>query len=472
MAHDSVRAPRRAAVFFLKIVLFVVLFALFFGLFALEYPWIITANRTSAITMSTFVILGIAMTAVYGGFAVGKRKSKEIIPPLCIATFITDAVTWFQLSIMNTNQSTQYEFEFASIGIFLLVFILQAFAIVGFVYLGNFVFFKLNPPEESIVICSDPESAGEMVRKISRYKKQYHITNVIDWKDPGMKRMLRHSDTVFLLDLPANVKTELIDYAYKHFVNLYIQTELSDIVVNYAKYNVFDDMSMLSSTTKELSIEQKILKRTIDILLSGLFLILVSPIMLAEALAIKLYDGGPVFFRQERVTYGGKLFNVLKFRTMIVDADKKMGMHPAGERDDRITPVGRVLRKLRLDELPQFLNILKGDMSIVGPRPERVEHVEMYTQELPEFQYRLRAKAGLTGLAQIAGKYNTSPRDKLTLDLMYIERYSVWMDILLIFQTLKVFFKSDSTEAFSDEQNVQFVKYGNEHDPDDLSCKK
>ena len=462
MSKNSIRTPRRAIVFLLKIFLFAVLFVIFFGMFSLQYPWIIEASRTAAITMSTFAILGIAMTAVYGGFAVGKRKSKEIIPSLCIAACITDFVTWFQLSIMNTNHTTSYNFEFASFGILLLVLLLQVLAVIGFVYLGNFLYFRFNPPEEAVVVCVDPEQSEDAVRRIGRYKKQYHITHVVSWQDPEARRLIRHSDTVFLLDLPADVKSELIDYAYKHFVNIYLQTELPDIVVNYAKFTVFDDLSMLASTTKELSLEQRFLKRTIDIAISGLLVILTSPIMLIEALAIKLYDHGPVFFRQERVTIDGKLFNVLKFRTMIVDADKKMGMRPAVEKDNRITPVGRVLRKVRLDELPQFLNILKGDMSIVGPRPERIEYVEMYTQELPEFQYRLRAKAGLTGLAQIAGKYNTSPKDKLMLDLMYIERYSVWMDILLIFQTLKVFFKSDSTEAYSPDHSVEFIKHDQE----------
>lgn len=462
MSGKVIKRPKRVAVFFIKIFLFTILFLLFFGLFAIKYPWIIEMSRTAAITMSTFVVLGIAMTAVYGGFAVGKKKSKEIIAPFCIAVFITDFVTYFQLSIMNTNQATGYDFTFASIWILLLVLLLQVIAVTGFTYFGNYVFFKLNPPEECVVICSDLSKSEEIVKRVLRYRKQYHITDVITWQNPDVKKLLRHSDTVFLYELPADVKSELIEYAYKHFVNIYLQTELSDIVVNYAKYTMLDDLSMLSSTTKELTLEQRFLKRSIDILVSGILLIIASPIMLIEALAIRLYDHGPVFFRQKRATLHGKLFDVLKFRTMIVDADKKEGFHPAGEKDDRITPVGRILRKLRLDELPQFLNILKGDMSIVGPRPERIEHVEIYTQELPEFQYRLRAKAGLTGLAQIAGKYNTTPKDKLILDLMYIEKYSIWMDIQLMFQTLKVFFKSDSTEGFSDDRMIEFVKYQSE----------
>ena len=443
------RAPRRAVVFLLKILLFVVLFVLFFGIFSIENDQLLAKNRTAAITMTTFVVLGIAMTAVYGGFAVGKKKSKEIIPSLCIAVFITDFITYFQLALMNTNRWNQYQFRLPNLLLLALVFFLQSLVVAAFVYLGNHLYFQMYPPEDCVIICSDRERAGELVRRVSRYQKQYRITGVIDYRDEDLQKQLRHSAMVFLYELPANVKAEIIDYAYKHSTNIFFQTELSDIVVNYAKYTVLDDLSMLGSTTKELSVEQRFLKRMIDLLVSGLCLVLLSPVMLAEALAIKLGDGGPVFYRHERMTIGGKKFNVLKFRTMVVNAEKQ-GAQLATRNDSRITPVGRFLRATRMDELPQFLNVLKGDMSIVGPRPERESIAEEYYKEVPEFAYRLRAKAGLTGLAQIAGKYNTSPKDKLMLDLMYIERYSVWMDILLIFQTLTVFFKRDSTEGIEE----------------------
>ncbi len=426
-----------------------VLFVLFFGIFSIENDQLLAKNRTAAITMTTFVVLGIAMTAVYGGFAVGKKKSKEIIPSLCIAVFITDFITYFQLALMNTNRWNQYQFRLPNLLLLALVFFLQSLVVAAFVYLGNHLYFQMYPPEDCVIICSDRERAGELVRRVSRYQKQYRITGVIDYRDKDLKKQIRHSDLVFLYELPANIKAEIIDYAYKHSTNIFFQTELSDIVVNYAKYTVLDDLSMLGSTTKELSVEQRFLKRMIDLLVSGLCLVLLSPVMLAEALAIKLGDGGPVFYRQERMTIGGKKFNVLKFRTMVVNAEKQ-GAQLATRNDSRITPVGRFLRATRMDELPQFLNVLKGDMSIVGPRPERESIAEEYYKEVPEFAYRLRAKAGLTGLAQIAGKYNTSPKDKLMLDLMYIERYSVWMDILLIFQTLTVFFKRDSTEGIEE----------------------
>ena len=191
-----------------------------------------------------------------------------------------------------------------------------------------------------------------------------------------------------------------------------------------------------------------------DIILCSIAMIVAAPIMLVVAIAIKLEDGGPVFFTQKRATIDGKTFDILKFRSMIVDAEKFGEVIPATERDPRITKVGSIIRATRIDELPQILNILKGEMSIVGPRPERVEHVEKYSKEIPEFSYRLKVKGGLTGYAQIYGKYNTSAYDKLRLDLMYIEKYSLLLDIKLILMTLQIMLRKESTEGFKNEEKT------------------
>lgn len=156
--------------------------------------------------------------------------------------------------------------------------------------------------------------------------------------------------------------------------------------------------------------------------------ILTSPIWIVSAIAIKAYDGGSIFFKQKRATLNGRVFEVYKFRTMKENVENRS----VTDDDDRITKPGKILRKIRMDELPQLLNILKGDMSFVGPRPEMLENVNEYEKQLPEFRYRLRVKAGLTGYAQIAGKYNTTPKDKLIMDMMYIEQFNIWKDIQLI----------------------------------------
>jgi lipopolysaccharide/colanic/teichoic acid biosynthesis glycosyltransferase len=166
---------------------------------------------------------------------------------------------------------------------------------------------------------------------------------------------------------------------------------------------------------------------------------------------IKLEDGGKVFFIQERVKEGEDTFNIIKFRSMKETKDDEV--LPATKDDDRITKVGRFIRNWRIDEIPQLINVLKGDMSIVGPRPERKEHVEIYSRDIPEFKYRLRVKAGLTGLAQVYGKYNTTAYDKLKLDLIYIQNFSLILDLKIILRTIQILFKKESAEGFTEEDS-------------------
>ncbi len=448
-----IRKIQRSIIFFIKIVMFICLFLAFFGpYFPKMSEHLFRLNRVTAITASTFAVLGIAFIRIYGGFAVGKKKSKEVTYSVFLAALITDFITYIQLCIMVK--------QFPNFGILLLIIVLHYIIAFVFARFGNFVYFKINPPEKCVIFYDPAITPLDIyLKKIGKYKKQYKVTEMTDYHDADYRAVIRRNDSVFLFDIPAKEKAELLDYCYKRSKNIYALPELNDIIVNHSQQVMLDDTVLLATTQSELSFEQKFVKRLIDIVLSGIGLIVASPIMLIEAIAIKIEDGGPVLFKQDRITKNGKIFKVLKFRTMVVDADK-MGYRPAADRDDRITKVGSVLRKLRIDELPQLINIFYGDMSIVGPRPERIEHVEKYVEMYPEFKYRHRVKAGLTGLAQIVGKYNTSPKDKLMLDLMYIEKYSIWLDFKLMFQTLKVLFKSDSTEGFEPEVTIKVNESG------------
>lgn len=205
----------------------------------------------------------------------------------------------------------------------------------------------------------------------------------------------------------------------------------------------------------------RILKRMVDLILSTVALVVLSPVMLVIAAAIKLDDNGPVFYKQQRLTKNGKIFNILKFRSMRVDAEKDgIARLSSGDNDIRITNVGRFIRKVHLDELPQLMNILKGDMSIVGPRPERPELFAEYERELPDFRQRLRVKAGLTGYAQVYGKYNATPRNKLAMDMFYIENQGIWEDIRIMLVTVKVLLMPDGAEAVCNQRRKK-RKYEN-----------
>ena len=267
----------------------------------------------------------------------------------------------------------------------------------------------------------------------------------------AIKEKIEKYEGVVICDIPSQVRNVILKYCYQRSIRTYTTPKISDILIRSSESLHLFDTPLLLSRNHGLSFEQRIMKRGMDVVLSLAALFLLSPVFLITAAAIKLYDKGPVFYFQERCTKDGKVFRICKFRSMVEDAEKEGHSIPATDEDPRITPVGRIIRATRIDELPQILNILKGDMSIVGPRPERVEHVELYTRQIPEFRYRMKVKGGLTGYAQVYGKYNTSAYDKLKLDLMYIQNYSLMMDVGIIFKTVKVLFMKDSTEGFSEE---------------------
>ena len=272
-----------------------------------------------------------------------------------------------------------------------------------------------------------------------------------------IKQKIDGYEGVVICDIPSHVRNVILKYCYEKAIRTYSIPKISDVIRSSESLHLFDT-PLLLSRNNGLSFDQQIIKRGVDIILSLTALIFLSPIFIITAIAIKLYDGGPVLYLQERCTQNGKVFRICKFRSMIVDAEKDGYSIPATDQDPRITFIGRIIRATRIDELPQIFNILKGDMSIVGPRPERVEHVELYTKKIPEFAYRMKVKGGLTGYAQVYGKYNTTAYDKLKLDLMYIQNYSLLLDIEIIFKTIKILFMKESTAGFN-EEDIQAITY-------------
>jgi len=290
---------------------------------------------------------------------------------------------------------------------------------------------------------------SKLKKSIDSYRKQFVVCREMDLNDPQLLSAIDENDCIFLCNLTATERVHIVEYCYAKRKNIYYTLEVSDFVSLGARRIMFSDTSMMHCPPKGLHMEQRIIKRGFDILVSAFVLLLTSPIFLLTAIAIKLEDGGHVFYRQPRATYGGRVFNVIKFRSMREANSVNVSVT---KNDDRITKVGKFIRKFRIDELPQLINVLKGDMTLVGPRPEMLENVEKYTCQLPEFSYRLWVKAGLTGMAQIYGKYNTSPKEKLALDIAYIEQYSLLLDLRLFLRTLLVLFTpEESTEAFDDE---------------------
>lgn len=273
---------------------------------------------------------------------------------------------------------------------------------------------------------------------------------------------------IFLYELPLEKRSQIVQYCVDTGKRFYITPTVQDVIARGYEVKHFIDKPLFAYNGSFKTNQTYFGKRALDIVLSLIMLVVTSPIMLITALAIKLEDGGTILFRQERYATLGKTFSILKFRSMVMDAEKDGKPKPCVAGDERVTKVGKVIRATRIDELPQIFNILAGNMSFIGPRAERVEHVDLYTKELPEFSYRLRVKAGLTGYAQIYGKYNTSAHDKLLLDLLYIEQQSFLMDLRIMFLTIKTVFKPETTEGFDEEASMAINQKSTENETVDV----
>ena len=266
---------------------------------------------------------------------------------------------------------------------------------------------------------------------------------------------LSGAEAVFLSGVHSHDRNVIIKYCVMNDITAFVIPRIGDVLMSGARRMHMFHLPMLKLQRYDPGPEYLFVKRFMDIALSLIAILLLSPVMIVTAICIKATDHGPVFYKQSRMTKDGRDFDVLKFRSMRVDAEKDgVARLSTGDHDDRITPVGHVIRKVRIDELPQLFNILKGDMTIVGPRPERREIAEEYEKELPEFRLRLQAKAGLTGYAQVYGKYNTTPYDKLQMDLMYISNPSLVQDISIILATIKILFLPESTEGVAEGQTT------------------
>lgn len=452
---SNLRKLENSIVFMLKLLMHVLLFWSFYGMYAVKNWQLLNISRTSGVVLAAYLVSAYMFANIYGRYDIGKRKSKPIMHSLVLTMIFTDVLSMLMLSVMNTNERNNKTFELEQPALLLLIFLVQFIIIAVFTYGGNKLYFTLFDPEDCIIITSSQRSLNEVIRGIRKYKLQYKVTKIADYRDVKLKEYIIERDTVFIYDVPIKERTAIVEYCYQNMKNVFFNPDMHDVVETNSKHIILDDISMLGNFSKGLTLEQKIVKRISDFLISVIALIVTSPILLIAAIAIKIEDGGSVIFKQNRATEGGRIFSVYKLRTMKEDVEN----YSVIEDDIRVTRVGRFLRKYRIDEIPQFINVLKGDMSVVGPRPEMLANIFNYTSVLPEFEYRLRVKAGITGYAQIAGKYNTSPKDKLILDMMYIEEYSLWLDIKLLFQTALVILKKDSTEAFKREEEFVFEEY-------------
>lgn len=401
-------------------------------------------RRGNWAVVALYGIILFLITQFYGGYRVGFYRRGDIIFSGIMSMVVTNGLTFLQSSLINRDWVNPWPILAMSAVDFALFWIWATAA--GKVYV------RLNPPRHLLVVYGGSSLTQSLVMKMATREDKYVIQEAVNIEE-GLRPVLERIDgyeAVLICDVKSGHRNRLLKHCYKRGIRVYMTPKISDILIRGAASIHLFDSPLLLSRNDGLTLEQRLVKRGLDVVLCGLGVVIASPFMLLIVLAIKLYDGGPALYRQVRLTKGGKEFQLLKFRSMIVDAEKKGGVQLSTEGDSRITPVGKVIRKIRFDELPQLFNILRGDMSLVGPRPERPEIAEEYKQSMEEFDFRLKVKAGLTGYAQVLGKYNTTPYDKLKLDLMYITGYSLLLDLKLILQTVKTLFMKESTEGIEE----------------------
>ena len=389
-----------------------------------------------------FAVMYALFCRIYGALHVSTSRISALVYSQSLSALLADFVL-YMVSIL-LRRHLQHLWPFIPV-----LAVQLAVAVLWSLYTHR-AYFRRNKPQVTMVVWDMRQGLEELVNSYGM-EKRFNVVGTPRVEEVVANlSLLDGVETVFLCGIHSHERNIVIKYCVAAGIHVYVIPRIGDVIMDAAKPVNFFHLPMMSLERSNPSPEYMMVKRAFDILVSGLGLILLSPVMGVIALLIRR-DGGTVLYRQKRLTQNGRTFELLKFRSMRMDAEGDgVARLSSGEHDPRVTKVGRVIRGCRLDELPQLWNILVGDMAFVGPRPERPEIAAAYEKELPEFSLRLQVKAGLTGYAQVYGKYNTTPYDKLLLDLRYISRPSLTEDFKILLATVKILFLPESTEGVAE----------------------
>lgn len=400
-------------------------------------------SKGNVVIIALFLFVYIALGKVYEGFLVSMNRISEMVYSQALAVLVTDGILYIVIILLSKRMPNLLPG--------LCAFAAQIVLALIWSWAAHQWYFSKFPPQTTMVIYDVRQGMEKLIDEYG-FDKKFAVRRCMPVEECLEDlSVLDGVKTVFLSGIHSHDRNIILKYCVEADITVYVIPRVGDVIMSGAKVMHMFHLPMLRVGRYHPSPIFLAVKRGFDILVSGIAIVILSPIMAVVAIAIKKTDGGPVFYKQVRLTKDGREFKVMKFRSMRVDAEKDgVARLSTGDKDDRITPVGHFIRKVRLDELPQLFNICKGDMSIVGPRPERPEIAAEYEKEMPEFRLRLQARAGLTGYAQVYGKYNTTPYDKLQMDLTYIANPSVFEDLRIMFATVKILFMPESTEGVAE----------------------
>lgn len=423
----------------IMVVPFMLCWFLYYGS-RIKVPYYRTGNFLIIIL---FMVLYMFFGRLYDAFVINLSKISEIIYSQFLAVSFTDLIMYIVICLLSSKLTNLWPGIACLVG--------QVLVSSCWTFCVHKWYFKTFEPVPTIIVYENKKSLKELNSSIVLLKR-FNIIDTIKADDClDDLSFLNDIGAIFLCGNKSSKRNIILKECIKRDIDVFICPGISDIILSGAYPIHAFPFPVLKTYRYMPQPEYVFFKRLFDIILSAFLLILTLPISLIVAIAIKAYDGGPCFYKQTRLTKDGKEFGILKFRSMIVDAEKDgVARLSSGDNDSRITPIGKIIRACRMDELPQLLNILKGDMTFVGPRAERPELTEKYSEKFPEFKLRLQAKAGLTGYAQVYGKYNTEPYEKLQMDLMYIAHPSLIEDFKIILATIKILFMKDSTEGIQE----------------------
>lgn len=428
-----------AVVKMVNIVLLMIPFLICWTLYYEPRTTTVGSKQVSVLVMIIFFFICYYFGQRLDCFRVSILQIRDVIFGEVLATMITDIIMYILIWMLSIHLPNLIPGLITWGG--------QCVIGVIWAYVMHQSYFSTHPPLRTIVIYDERMGMENLIHtygleKRFNIKTVYPVESIMDKLE-----VMEEFDAAFLCGIHSRERNIILKHCINHKIKLFMIPRIADVMMRGSEQIHMLHLPILKTQRYKPSIEYQIIKRTMDIVVSGIATIVLSPLFLITAIAVKS-DGGPAFYKQKRLTKDGKVFEILKFRSMRVDAEKYSGaVLSAGENDPRITKVGRIIRACRLDELPQLLNILKGDMSLVGPRPERPELQKEIEKEVPEFGLRLQAKAGLTGYAQVYGKYNTTFYDKLLMDLMYISKPSVLEDLTIMLATVKILTSKESTEG-------------------------
>lgn len=446
--REQVTYEMKNKMFLVKMGHFICTVLLYYGAWLLfrynEFPGGMNVGyRYNYLVTAGFAGVVIFFTRTYNAYLYGYTRIRTLMFAQLLSQFFAIWMVYFAVCLAWNKIKSP------------LIFVALMFIYLGvdalFAYYGNYLYFKLNPPRRTILIYRNVRDrrrfgaiTGKPIERLYKIEKEIQFDGTFE----EIREELAGYDAIFVAGVNSRCRNGILKYCEINSIRGFFLPHVGDVIMQGAIHVQSFDSPVLMVTRKTITPEYRIVKRILDFTISLLGLFILSPVFLITAVAIKLYDGGPVFYKQVRLTKDGKQFRIIKFRSMRTDAEKDgIARLSTGDNDDRITPIGKIVRKHRLDELPQLINILKGDMSLVGPRPERPEIAEQYYQSMPDFRLRLQVQAGLTGYAQVYGRYNTDPYEKLEFDLMYINNTNFFTDLMLFFATLSILFSKSSTEG-------------------------